>query len=433
MSCCPKVHLTALSEHDSLSSDENQKFQRLDLLYAQHLQGIFPLPNHTESAVFPRGVAVKFGKNAPMFTAPFHPDEFMTFGTTLVQVRGPVPPVETLRNPTRQYKASLLRAIQSTESALSLQRRDVASNKDERGFNYAGAIGVNTNHAMAGLMRGTAVMNNERVSSYFIWVSAGLPALSRDLLKKVADRQTYAAPATSKELNVSVFTGPRRVSTTLTMEEFLSWDETNYAVRAGTRNRLAIATEVARVLGLTVDTQLDLAAGTPNRRIAVPFADTPSYELQVNSDGGFTYFSDAVNTERVLGAFCMQYSPLVGGALLFGVPNASHRLGAGWVNQCANAFPASTGRMLDATNGYKRASQHDSTRFSLSDPGTHAFCWHGALPYNDKTHPATFRERNHVFKQCERVLGRDPSISEMDLSPVLMILDQTPEHKAGLA
>lgn len=431
------VNLKSTHALDAPTAEEHQKFNRLSDLYGEHLNAIHVLPNHADSSLFPRGVAVQFSRDAPMYTEPFHPDEFMTFGTSLVAVHGDIPKADSFQNPSRQYKKSLLTAVPATESAISLGRRHAPTNSDEPGFSYEPTIGVNTNCASAGLVVGTSIVDNKRVKRHFIVVSAGLPALSRELLKKVAERQTYAAPGTNSALgsNVAVFTGPRRVSTKLRMSEFLAWPETAYAIHAGKRNRLAIAAAIAQTLGLQIDTYADQSAGTAGRKLAVPFADTASYELQ-EFGNGYAYYADAVNAESIQGGVCMQYGPGVGGAFLFGVPHAAHPIGMGWTNDCASAFPTSVGRRLDATQAYQSASTGlDSVTHHFSatnNLGDHPFCWHGELPYNDKLFSGTFRERDHAFKACERALGRDPAISEFDLVPVLMLLDQTPVAKASL-
>lgn len=436
MAHSPLINTSSVHLLDAVTAEERQKFDRLSDLYGTHLRSIHVLPNHTDAALFPRGVAVEFGPEAPMFTEPFHPDEFMTFGTSLVPVHGDVPKLEALQNPSRQYKQQILRAVPASESALTLNRRDPATNCDQKGFSYEPTIGVNTNSAMAGLFVGTAVVNNERVQRHFIMVSAGLPALSRELLRRVSQHQTYAAADTNAALGgVAVFTGPRRVSTKLSIREFLSWPETHYAIHAGKRNRLAIAAAIADTLGLDIDTYADQSAGTAGRKLAMPVADTASYELEPAASGGgggFVYYADAVNAERIQGGMCMQYAPSVGGAFLFGVPHAEHPLGMGWSNSCASAFPTSVGRRLDAVQGYQVASQADRFRYTASDSGSHAFCWHGSLPFNDKLTAATFRERDYIFRASERALGRDPAITEFDLAPVLVMLDQTPAQKASL-
>ena len=322
------------------------------------------LPNH--SAVvkdeFPSGTAVQFKKTSPLFAEPLHCSKMMTWGATLyrcdaAKVQAPA----YYTDKSRRFLHALAKSIgcSNSEAQPSLEQRDPLTNGDAPGYAWVASLGSDRG-AYAGLYMMTSRAGNQRVEEPVLVVQAGAPLVSQQLYKMVADRQSYEPDTREEAISVlqtamnagvgeSVVGPPMRVATTLTIDEFMKWPETRYAVNAGSRMRDSIAAAISKHLNLGILTIADSSAGVKGALLAVPALQTLSYHIEASLDGeSFTYYAGSTNPQAVRNGMVLGQTPSLGPVVLQGAPSSRLARGQGWsVNEAVssvNAFPIGTGR-----------------------------------------------------------------------------------------
>jgi hypothetical protein len=392
-----------------------KKLQRTGELYGAKLTRVALLPNaHIEGGHI-SGISMDFAADAPMF-ADVVGRHFLTGGTCIVKVNDAP---KNWMSPARQPKKKLTQLLLPTEGSapFSLQSRNPETNRDKEGFVFAPTLG-DGHAASAGVYTCVNPSGDGKEQTYIV-VQASIPSLSADISRFVASHATHAQ-GTSTDEGLEIFTGPRRMSTTLSMRQFVDDPRVRYAINAGMRNRAAIAASVAQELGMKIDTVID-SGSSQHRLLAVPVLDQLNYALEKNGSGGFTYRSNALNTESARVGACVGLAPAIGYMVLQNDTATTHT--NAWANDHGNAFPANVARTLAVHDALSGASSADAHHFSIDNQGTHPFCWTEATPFNDKMHTESYQRRTGTFKASEYELGKDHTTGEeMHLRPVCVVL-----------
>lgn len=417
-----------------------QKVQRIGVLYGSNFNSAVLLPNVSmNDKAAPSGVAYHFSANSPAFSTPFDPARFETAGVSVFMVRDVPESSFRASRDIKSAKANLLSAVQaSPQQTLSMESRDPSTNTIKQALKFKGVSAPGC-EGDTGLYEGWVfnAETNIRSRASFIVVNASLPDVSAALVKKISDKEKAMPSVATSTADSRVHVGHRKMTTTMTMDDLLNSDELRFARQVASRNRAAIAAQVAKKLGVKIATVKDSAA--IEGAVGSAFIDMSTNTLVKQDDGSFVYHNDSFDTAGVNGYAAFKHAPGTGYTLMAGRPCSHHPDGSGWFNDHLNAFPAGTGRTMSVSDAYSyEANNRDRPAFALNSPApdNHRWCWGASadkvsLPHNDKLCPGAFKIRDMSFKQAEARLGREHIWTEVELAPVVVYLDATPAKKVA--
>jgi hypothetical protein len=407
-----------------LTSPDIKRISRLMQLFGPTMTKFTVLPNFKtlpDGSI--SGFSAEFSADAPMFPDICDSHNFLTGGVSVFSIDAE--PSGDWLHSSRKPHTKLIDVISTNgQQTFSLQTRDPKTGRDDSSFVYSPTLGSD-HSAVAGIYSGVNPLDTSGKQSKFIVVQASIPRLSEDLVKKINDHVTFVKGAQISADGPSVYTGPRKLTTSLSMADFVDMPDVRYAMNAGSRNRAAIAESIASKFGLTIDKIPDFASSN-SRIVGVPTIDQQNFSLVRNASGGFSLFSNALNAERAHTGACISVAPTSGMVVLLDGAGKSTNA---WCNEYSNAFPASMARTMSASAALECAARYDAFSFSPSKNVSHPFCWRSNDPisYNDKLHHASYQVRDGKYKAAEVVLGRDHTVGvEMNLYPVCSFVPPTP-------
>lgn len=397
-----RIDRSLLGSRPPLSSAAEQYLDAILKKYGPKLIKIILHPNfsYETTTVPPSGLAYVFARDAPMFSEPFHPNKFSTWGVSIYELSSQIPerPLNEayFTDPARRLLAKMTEALAEEQDGPSLANLDDKSGRDKRDSRWLPVLGGRSGYAE--VARCVKKVGNKRIEQWVLVVSTSLPKVSRALLEIV-------------ERNEKKVDGGRS-ETTLTIESMIASPEMRYAENLGRRNRGRAAARIAAALGVNIKLTGDYASFEPEAMIGVPLVENASYHLR-RFDDKFIYHAGTTSTMECGQGIVFGQTATLGPVLLHGYPGRGPWSCAAYLN----TFPIGTGRAVSDQKLYAAYERDDCSR----ERNGQKFNWRGDSRHNlrlDNMHNA----RTAEFLLVEKMLGRMADWGDSELHVVISVL-----------